>query len=168
MACFAQYFNGMLESSLYWPSRSAEVELVGFTSLEQNLSYTTMPSFQITPSRNLWPILTERHGIGKHFGSSSHGSAPTTFFAKNSISSRLRAIGPLTELTASWPANADLALAVGKRPNEGLRVYMPVHAAGIRRDPPITTISNGSESPHPPHGSTYQCLCQRLEDYLGN
>lgn len=95
-----------------------------------------MPSFQMTPNRNFLSTLTERQGIGRHLGSDFQGSAPTTFFAKNSMSSRLRAMGPLTELTASCPANPLLARAVGKRPKEGLKVKMPVQAAGIRREPP--------------------------------
>ena len=95
-----------------------------------------MPSFQMTPNRNFLPTSTERHGIGRHLGSDFQGSAPTTFFAKNSMSSRLRAIGPLTELTASCPASPLFARAVGKRPKEGLKVKMPVQAAGIRKEPP--------------------------------
>jgi len=101
------------------------------------LSYTTMPSFQMTPNRSFLPTSTERQGIGRHLGSDFQGSAPTTFFAKNSMSSRLRAMGPLTELTASCPANPLFARAVGKRPKEGLKVKIPVQAAGIRREPPI-------------------------------
>jgi len=53
------------------------------------------------------------------------------------MSSSVRAIGPLTELTASCPASPDLALAVGNRPNEGRKVNMPVQAAGMRKEPPI-------------------------------
>ena len=74
--------------------------------------------------------------MGKHFGSASHGSAPTTVFAKSSISSMERASGPFTLFTASWPAKPLLEPPVGKRPNEGLRVKSPVQAAGIRTDPP--------------------------------
>lgn len=75
------------------------------------MSYTTIPSFQMTPSRNLPPTSTDRQGMGKHFGSSFQGSVSTTFFAKNSMSFRVRAIGPFTELTASCPTSPDLALA---------------------------------------------------------
>ena len=99
-------------------------------------SYTTMPSFQMTPSRNLQPTSTERHGIGRHLGSSFQGSVSTTFFAKNSMSLRLRAMGPFTELTASCPANPLFASAVGNLPKDGLKVKIPVQAAGIRREPP--------------------------------
>jgi hypothetical protein len=106
-----------------------------------NLSYTTMPSFQMTPNRNFLPTSTERQGIGKHFGSSFQGSVSTTFFAKNSMSSRLRAIGPLTELTASCPDKPLFANAVGNRPKDGLKVKMPVQAAGIRREPPGAKVS---------------------------
>jgi hypothetical protein len=137
MAGLLQFLNCMLERPTHWRSRASFVSI----SLDPEtpsvvLSYTTMPSFQMTPNRNFLPTSTERQGIGKHFGSSVHGSVPTTFFAKKSMSSRLRAMGPFTELTASCPAKPLFANAVGKRPKDGRKVKMPVQAAGIRREPP--------------------------------
>jgi hypothetical protein len=68
------------------------------------------------------------------------------------MSSRLRAMGPFTELTASCPDKPDvisraflnkakeflpdLANAVGNRPKDGRKVKIPVQAAGIRKEPP--------------------------------
>jgi hypothetical protein len=45
-------------------------------------------------------------------------------------------MGPLTELTASCPDKPLLAFAVGNLPKDGLKVNIPVQAAGIRREPP--------------------------------
>jgi hypothetical protein len=100
-----------------------------------------MPSSHITASLSFCLILTERHGIGRHFGSCIQGSNPTTVFENNKTSSSVLPIGPLTLFTASCPARPERAPKVGNRPNDGRRVKIPVHAAGIRREPPIADPS---------------------------
>jgi hypothetical protein len=76
--------------------------------------------------------------MGRHFASTCHGSKSTTAFAHSRISSRVFAMGPLTLITASWPARPDAHRCVVNLPKDGRRVNMPVHAAGIRRLPPIS------------------------------
>ena len=100
-----------------------------------------MPSSHITASLSFCLILTERHGIGRHFGSCVQGSSPTTVFENNKMSSSVLPIGPLTLFTASCPARPERAPKVGNRPNDGRRVKIPVHAAGIRREPPAADPS---------------------------
>jgi hypothetical protein len=96
----------------------------------------TIPSFHMTPNFSFCFCSTGRHGIGRHRGSCSQGSNPTIVLEKVMISLSERAMGPLTLWTASWPANPLFALNVGKRPKDGRNVKMPVHAAGIRSEPP--------------------------------
>lgn len=97
----------------------------------------TCSSCQSTASLSVRLGATVRQGIGRHFGSLIQGCWPTTVLAHNMISSRDWAIGPLTLFTASWPASPERVWKFGNRPDEGLMVKIPVHAAGIRREPPI-------------------------------
>jgi len=100
----------------------------------------TIPLLWITPMTNLsFPLgrvlrtsLSPFQGIGRHWGSSLQGSLFTTALANNSREEKSKDIGPLTDLTASWPASAVLALWVGNLPKEGFREYRAVKPEGIR------------------------------------
>lgn len=79
-----------------------------------------------------------RHGIGWILGSLNHGSVSMTALQYIMTSSRVRAMGPCTERTASWPGIPALKSKFGRRPLEGRMVKRPVVEAGIRSEPPIS------------------------------
>lgn len=59
-------------------------------------------------------------------------------------------MGPLTLCTASWPARPDVHFCVVKRPKDGRRVNIPVHAAGIRKLPPCVLSAAGTKNQDKP------------------
>jgi hypothetical protein len=71
-------------------------------------------------------------------GSTNHGFASMIALEYIVMSSRDFDIGPFTLFTASWPARPDRHRCVVNLPCDGRRVKIPVHAAGIRRLPPMS------------------------------